>query len=329
MQKKFQIFVSSTFTDLKDERRAVIEAILDLGHIPIGMEAFQAGNEEQWGYIKKRIDESDYYVVLVAERYGSEKDGVSYTEMEYDYAREKGVPAAAFLLLEDARKDWRASKAEFIDNSAKVNAFRKKCEGLMVRYWRDKGELEASCVKSLVQMFGNFPRDGWIPAKDAMAPDVAQELARLSRENEELRDIVEKFRVNSEEDNIIMEMDGMLVRKLEYVENYSMCLIKLLSFILDDAVIEGDDIKGVFLYRVKGGYKLDRYINPAHGVECDEFIVDLLLMDIIEKQSCMRKGYMGFNAPHILFKLTDFGKRVVRRLKQREKQQPEIQAALG
>jgi hypothetical protein len=43
VQKKFQIFVSSTFVDLEDERRAVIEAILDLGHIPIGMEAFQAG----------------------------------------------------------------------------------------------------------------------------------------------------------------------------------------------------------------------------------------------------------------------------------------------
>jgi hypothetical protein len=38
--KKYQIFVSSTYSDLVDERREVIEAIIDLGHIPAGMEGF-------------------------------------------------------------------------------------------------------------------------------------------------------------------------------------------------------------------------------------------------------------------------------------------------
>ncbi len=166
MQKKFQIFVSSTFDDLKDERRAVIEAILNLGHIPIGMEAFQASDEEQWSYIKKRIEQTDYYVVIVAERYGSTtKEGVSYTELEYDYAREQGVPRAAFLLHDEERSNWRTAKANFIDSREKVDAFRNKCRGRMVRFWRNKDDQAASCSATLHKMFIDTPRDGWVSAK--------------------------------------------------------------------------------------------------------------------------------------------------------------------
>jgi len=188
MDKKYQIFVSSTYQDLVDERRAVIEAILDIGHIPIGMETFQASNEEQWSYIRKRIDKADYYVVIVAERYGSTGNtGLSYTEMEYDYARKTGVPVTAFLLHENARSDWRKHKADAIDSREKVDLFRKKCEGFMVRYWKNKDELAGFCARSLSVMFSDFPRNGWIPAQDAMRPEVANELARLIKENEDLK----------------------------------------------------------------------------------------------------------------------------------------------
>ena len=43
MNKKLQVFVSSTYTDLIEERQAAVEAILDAGHIPAGMELFKAG----------------------------------------------------------------------------------------------------------------------------------------------------------------------------------------------------------------------------------------------------------------------------------------------
>lgn len=82
MDVKYQIFVSSTYADLVDERRSVIESVLNLGHIPVGMEAFQASDDTLWDYIKRRIDDSDYYVLIVAERYGLELKGKSYTQME-------------------------------------------------------------------------------------------------------------------------------------------------------------------------------------------------------------------------------------------------------
>jgi hypothetical protein len=40
MQKKYQVFISSTFRDLADERQDAMRAVLDLGDIPSGMEYF-------------------------------------------------------------------------------------------------------------------------------------------------------------------------------------------------------------------------------------------------------------------------------------------------
>src|SRR5258708_16215933 len=97
---KYQIFVSSTFEDLKLEREQVIKAILEMGHLPVGMEMFSAADEEQWKIIAKQIDECDYYVVLCAHRYGSTdpSTGFSFTEKEYDYAVKIGVPVLVFVI---------------------------------------------------------------------------------------------------------------------------------------------------------------------------------------------------------------------------------------
>lgn len=40
MDKKYQIFVSSTFVDLKEERQAVLTAVQESEDIPSGMEMF-------------------------------------------------------------------------------------------------------------------------------------------------------------------------------------------------------------------------------------------------------------------------------------------------
>jgi hypothetical protein len=85
MEKKYQIFLSSTYEDLQHEREAVAKTILELGDIPVGMEMFSAADEEQWKLIKRQIEQSDYYIVIVAHRYGSMAGDVSFTEREYDY----------------------------------------------------------------------------------------------------------------------------------------------------------------------------------------------------------------------------------------------------
>lgn len=186
-QLKYQIFISSTFDDLIDERRAATEVILGMGHIPVGMEVFEAGNEDQWSYIQNRISEVDYYLVIVAERYGSiGPQGVSYTEMEYRFAAESGVPLAALLLSDQQRQKWPRDKIDF-ENQAKLNKFRDLCKTRMVATWDDAGSLASKCQLALNNLFRRFPRPGWISADQAISPQIASELARLSEENAKLR----------------------------------------------------------------------------------------------------------------------------------------------
>ncbi len=101
MNKKLQVFVSSTYTDLIEERQSAVEAILDAGHIPAGMELFKAG-KSQMNTICKWIDDSDIYMLILGGRYGSieKESGLSYTELEYRYALSKNMPVFAIVLNE-------------------------------------------------------------------------------------------------------------------------------------------------------------------------------------------------------------------------------------
>ncbi|EAB3797989.1 DUF4062 domain-containing protein, partial [Salmonella enterica] len=69
--KKYQVFVSSTYVDLIDARKKIIETVLSLYHFPVGMEMFSADDSEQWDIIKETIDASDYYVIIIGHKYGS------------------------------------------------------------------------------------------------------------------------------------------------------------------------------------------------------------------------------------------------------------------
>ena len=111
MDKRYQVFVSSTYADLKEERQHVLQALMEMDCIPAGMELFPAADEEQWEFIKKVIDDCDYYLLIIGGRYGSTTaDGISYTEKEFDYAVEKGLRVVA--LIHGAPDDIPFGKSE-------------------------------------------------------------------------------------------------------------------------------------------------------------------------------------------------------------------------
>lgn len=60
MDKRYQVFVSSTYADLREERQRVIQALMEMECIPSGMELFPAAAEEQLEFIKRGIDDCDY-----------------------------------------------------------------------------------------------------------------------------------------------------------------------------------------------------------------------------------------------------------------------------
>src|ERR1700751_4385994 len=99
-KRKLQVFVSSTYSDLREERQAAVEAILTAGHIPAGMELFAAGDQSQMNVIKRWIDESDVFLLILGGRYGSidPKSKKSYIQLEYEYACEMGKALFAVVI---------------------------------------------------------------------------------------------------------------------------------------------------------------------------------------------------------------------------------------
>ena len=198
MSAKYQVFVSSTYQDLSDERDLVIKAILEMGHIPVGMEMFSAADEEQWNIIKKKIDQSDYYIVVIAHRYGTcDAAGVSYTEKEYDYAVSKGIPILGFV-IEDGTS-WPKDKSD-TERSAtkKTKNFKEKIKNKPVSFWKNGEDLYGRCSIALMKAFNAYPREGWVRASQVQDAAAAKEIVRLSAENAELRSRLEIFEVQSE-----------------------------------------------------------------------------------------------------------------------------------
>lgn len=170
--KIYQVFVSSTYEDLKLERQEVMAAVVSTGNVPIGMEYFPAGDAAPFDYIKKQIDGADYYILIVAGKYGSinEETGISYTEMEFDYAISKGVPVA--VLLHQNITKLPGSKLEMDDPNKKqlLDSFRTKVKtGRMVSFWEDEKDLRLLVKDALNNMIKESPRTGWIRADKAIS----------------------------------------------------------------------------------------------------------------------------------------------------------------
>lgn len=187
MEKRYQVFISSTYADLQEERQEVIQALLELDCIPAGMELFPAASEDQWTLIKQVIDDCDYYMVIVAGRYGSiGTDGLSYTEMEYRYALDAGKPIIGFVHRNPG--DLAASRCESTEEGKeKLSEFRDLVQQKMCRFWESPADLGSQVSRSLVKLIKSNPGIGWVRGNLVPDESATEEILGLRRRIEELQ----------------------------------------------------------------------------------------------------------------------------------------------
>ena len=179
MDRKHQVFVSSTYEDLQKERQEVMHVLLELDCIPSGMELFPAADEDQWSLIKGVIDDCDYYIVIIAGRYGSVgPDGASYTEMEYRYAVENGKPVVAFL-HENPGSIPSEHTEETEGGKAKLQAFRSLVQQKMCKNWGTPHELGSVVARSLNQLRKKHPGVGWVRGDQVPGREATQKILEL------------------------------------------------------------------------------------------------------------------------------------------------------
>jgi hypothetical protein len=174
LKRRYQVFVSSTYEDLKEERQHVIQALLETKCIPLGMELFPAASVEQWELIKRVIEECDYYVIIVAGRYGSLNDsGVGYTEMEFDYAVSIGKPIIGFYHKNP--DSLPGAKLERTDaGRERLKSFTEKIKRRLCRPWSSAAELGSAVKSAILNELEFNPKAGWIRA-DAIPSSAAVE----------------------------------------------------------------------------------------------------------------------------------------------------------
>lgn len=198
MDKRYQVFVSSTYADLKDERQKVMQTLMEMDCIPSGMELFPASDEEQFDFIKRIIDDCDYYLLIIGGRYGSTTtEGISYTEKEFDYAVSKGLRVIAFL-----HGDPQEISVGKTDNNPelaqRLTAFREKTQtSRLVKYWQKPEELPGLVSLSLLKTIKTYPAMGWIRATSASPTELLEEINVLRKENAALRVLNDANKVTS------------------------------------------------------------------------------------------------------------------------------------
>ena len=328
MNKKYQVFISSTYEDLKDERDQAIKAVLEMGHIPVGMEMFSAGDEEQWQIIARQIEATDYYVVIVGHRYGSETDeGISYTEKEYDYAKECSVPTLGFVI--DNKAPWPHDKT---DNDSvkkdKLDIFKAKVKSKPIHFWSNKEDLHGKVSISLIKTMNAHPRVGWTRSDEAIGPEITKEISRLSAENANLRKDIEKLRIvkDSQEDKVkevarIMfgNKRGLRVKESitaawedshEYVNN----LFSIFSYIAPNLINESSNsnIAIDIAFNLHGNKYCQEFPVPANMIS--GLITDFIALEVIEPSK--KKHPVSDNEKY--WTLTSLGKELIKKSKRIE-----------
>ncbi len=152
------VYVSSTFRDLQEHRKAVSLAIKRLGHADIAMEYYVSEDARPVDRCVLDAGSCDLYVGTFAHRYGFCPDGgeVSITELEFRAARRNGVDCLCFFVDEGA--DWPSDQIEHGVGARKLEELRAEIgEHYLAGFFATPDELGAIATASIARYFDLGP----------------------------------------------------------------------------------------------------------------------------------------------------------------------------
>ncbi len=275
---KYQVFISSTYKDLVDERKSITKHVISLGFYPVGMEHFNLGNDSIWEHIKRLIEGSDYYVLLLGSRYGTiGGTGLSYTQQEYEYAKKLGKPIKVLMLSQtEIEAEQRKEHKESRERQKKLQNFRDLTLKEGVEFWSSREEFQ-EVISKIGKWIDRSPAEGWVRGHVKSENQVLRYLFNSSNSLKNL-EIDDQFisslpsRVHDIAD-VVQCIDGIRQRYLmpRLPHNISV----FFTYRVSEPRLVIDDFSGMeFLghYRMglssnkKGMWRLGRYIGNGSNV---------------------------------------------------------------
>ena len=148
------VYISSTASDLGEYRDSARDAVLQMGMHPIMMEDFASGSKSPVERSYEELLKADIYVGILAYRYGYIPEGyeISMIEIEYEWARERGIPCLMFL----ASQDWQPGLRGMPTDSSeyeKIERFKQRIlTGHVVSFFRSVDDFRAKLVVALSKL---------------------------------------------------------------------------------------------------------------------------------------------------------------------------------
>lgn len=316
LNKKLQVFVSSTYEDLKEERQAAVEAILDAGHIPAGMELFKAGNRTQLETIYKWIDESDVYMLILGGRYGSiePNSGKSYTHLEYDYAVNNNIPVFSIILSEQmlylkaAKSDGNSVFEQ--DNNELYKTFKKQVMSKIVREIHNLESIPTPIYTTLTEFISDYNLSGWV-----------KENVSFSQTNQKLID--ENYQLLKEINKLTKENQNYKDSINNNTKLGNLTFNEVFSILKDETYTFNDDFFNInHLYKYNG---VDLFLTlyPIFSFEVSKYDIDFIMPseDSISLQSAISLFEvlglceMSISEDNYCFNITNNGKIFINKLK--------------
>jgi hypothetical protein len=270
MSKKYHVYISSNLEDVKNERRELPRAVMELGHIPVMADYLDLEDENSKRLIEKLIGECDYFISLTAHKYCQD------TETQYRWAVKQGVPVLGLIINEKAR--WKAGKKE--GNAAlirKLNDFKGELRKHPHETWLNAADMRQKAVNLLIREMNLGERPGWTSTSEAVQPVLANEIGRLSGENVEL-----KRRISLE--------SGELVVRLREQMRHTLKVMAMNRVSLSFYYVNGENWENTRKFRYLRIFKLlvPELSLPKTTAELTRFLGSVLNPDL---EKTVRKDY--------------------------------------
>ena len=157
-----KIFLSSTFRDLRAEREAVLSALQKYQQNILAMEYFLATPETPLDTALQQLRKSDVVLLVVGFHAGSllpDGSGKSYTEAEYEQAKNDEKPILAFLQMGKRSKKWQNRETRK-ENIEALNRFKQDVESRTTRFAFETPDQLVSAVLLSLSNWENRGRPG-------------------------------------------------------------------------------------------------------------------------------------------------------------------------
>ncbi|MDY2812914.1 MAG: DUF4062 domain-containing protein [Dorea sp.] len=312
---KYQVFISSTYSDLLKERRRVLDILLMADCIPAGMENFVATDDEQFSVIKKVIDLCDYYILILGKRYGSvnEATGISYTEMEYNYAIDKGIPVLVFVLDDSVEVDDDKIEKDDI-KKGKLAAFKSRAmRNRLASVWKDQSDLMGKVAIAIMQAKNEIKRPGWHRGNDEEKDRMLKQIEFLQAENEDLRKQISSFGVVKKDIDFEEAFYGKEI-VLHFTEKV---FVFTSNTVIDKKTIKTtlDNLFKFVSLRITGIKKISEFKDAISSFQGGYYVneQDALVVRNKFEQLNLIESFVGKDDVEMI-KLTDFGKGIMNEL---------------